>query len=223
MIFLQICVFFSWIVHSVWASNIPLVSKMSLEPTLNSTTLANLTVVPPANPGRSRSFIDAVYAEVLHMSIIYPTASFVQAQLTSVSGPTIDPTKLSDVRLIFKIHGEDAFYTIFVQNKEHGGWNSPQVVRQEPPPQDGVLPSGLGMDILVADLLIKDAGYGQDYEAVDVRWPTNYPIAKQQVYYFFHMAGDYPSMVAVGADSHEVIARNESENDWISTKVAETD
>ena len=134
-----------------------------------------------------------------------------EAQLTSTFGPTTDPTTLTDVRLIFKIHGEDGFYTIFVQNTSWGGWRAPQIVSHYPPPQNGLLPSDLGMDILVADSLLKDAGYRQDYDAVDVRWPINMPIARQQVYYYFQMVGNLPSMVAVGAKDGSVIAQNSVE------------
>jgi len=63
----------------------------------------------------------------------------------------------------------------------------------------------------VADSLLKDAGYRQDYDAVDVRWPINMPIARQQVYYYFQMVGNLPSMVAVGAKDGSVIAQNSVE------------
>jgi len=200
------------------SSAIPLSSTIALQSPSNSANSfpTNLTVIQPTNGGKSNRarFIDSVYAEVLHMAILYPGATFLEVQLTSVTGPTIDPTKLTDVRLIFGIQGEDDFYTIFVQNTPWGAWATPHVLAQRPPAQDGVLPSGLGMDILVADLLLKDAGYRQEYEAVDVRWPTNFPTAKQQVYYFFRMAGDAPSIVAVGARDRSIIAQNSAQDGW---------
>lgn len=211
MIVLPILVLMSWATSPGSSSTTPLTSTTALKPTFNSTNPPSLAVLPPANNSSPKRFVDAVYAEVLHMSILYPTASFVEAQLTSTFGPTTDPTTLTDVRLIFKIHGEDGFYTIFVQNTSWGGWRAPQIVSHYPPPQNGLLPSDLGMDILVADSLLKDAGYRQDYDAVDVRWPINMPIARQQVYYYFQMVGNLPSMVAVGAKDGSVIAQNSVE------------
>lgn len=61
------------------------------------------------------------------------------------------------------------------------------------------------MDIVLADILLKEAGYTQDYDAVDVRWPTSYTPRNEQVYYFFHMEeGTHPLVVAVGARDRRV-------------------
>lgn len=223
MITSQILTLLLWTAALALSSTIPLTSAIALEAPLNSTISPNDTNISPANPGRTKLFNETVYAEVLHMSILYPTASFVRVQVTSAIGPTVFPTDLTDVRLIFKMHGEDGFYTIFVQNNDYGGWASPQIVRQEPPPQGGVLPAALGMDILMADSLLKAAGYGQKYEAVDIGWPTNYPIARQQVFYFFLMEGDLPSLVGVGARDHEVIAEYSTAKEVFNTTGTETE
>lgn len=55
------------------------------------------------------------------------------------------------------------------------------------------------MDIAEADNLLKAAGYTQEYDFVDVRWPTRYRLDRQQVFYFFHMEGAGPAVAAVGA------------------------
>lgn len=61
------------------------------------------------------------------------------------------------------------------------------------------------MDIVVADELIKEAGYVGSYEAVDVRWPTGLPLGKEQPYYRFLMEGDRPDVVYVGVNDRRVM------------------
>lgn len=36
---------------------------------------------------------------------------------------------------------------------------------------------------------MKAAGFGQRYEAVDVRWPSEFPVEWQQALYFFQIEG----------------------------------
>ena len=69
-----------------------------------------------------------------------------------------------------------------------------------------MLPSSLGMDITEADQLIKAAGFGQEYEAVDIRWPNPFPAEWQEVLYYFLMDGESPSVVTVGATDRKVRA-----------------
>ena len=68
-----------------------------------------------------------------------------------------------------------------------------------PPEDDGVLPSMFGMDIVDAVRKMKAAGFGQGFEAVDVRWPGEFPQEEQQALYLFQMVGGEVDFVAVGA------------------------
>ena len=85
------------------------------------------------------------------------------------------------------------------------------------PEDDGVLPSMFGMDIVDADNRMKAAGFGQRYDAVDVRWPSMFPGEYQQALYLFQIVGDDLDFVAVGARNGQVtpvyntVASDESE------------
>ncbi len=85
-----------------------------------------------------------------------------------------------------------------------GDWASPRFTADAWPAGNNVLPSRLGMDIVFADALIKEAGYWGPYEAVDVKWPKGLPLGKEQAYYCFLMEGDRPTSVYVGTTDQEV-------------------
>ncbi len=86
-----------------------------------------------------------------------------------------------------------------------GEWASPRFTADAWPAENNVLPSQLGMDIVLADALIKQAGYWGPYEAVDVKWPKGLSLGKEQAYYCFLMEGNRPTYVYVGTTDQEVL------------------
>lgn len=71
------------------------------------------------------------------------------------------------------------------------------MLNKEPPQDDGALPFEIDMDIIEANQLLRQAGFANKYDAVDVRRPTDVPQELQEVYYIFSMVGAGPSYVAV--------------------------
>ena len=86
-----------------------------------------------------------------------------------------------------------------------GEWAAPRFLKQPWPAGNNVLPSRLGMDIVLADELVKKAGYVGPYDAVDVKWPKGLPLGKEQPYYCFFMEGDRPGPVYVGMNDQRVM------------------
>ena len=112
---------------------------------------------------------------------------------------------LNDIRLIFRLRRQDRDYTIFRSNDLDGGWQAPQINPVPPSATCGNLPARLDTDILVADVVMRDAKYHGAFEAVDVRWLTDISVTTQQAYYVFHMIGQGPSYVAVGVTDRQVV------------------
>ena len=187
----------------------PSVSLINSDPTLNITFPTDRNISPALNASNGISshtrFNDTVHIGVVATLRKFPTARFLQVQITPDDGPTGDPELLTDVKLIFAL---TASATIYVEMLEWGQWGVPRVVPHPPPPDDAPLPPNIDLDLLDADRLIKQAGFMQFYDTVDVRWPTDIPLSRQQVYYLFGMVGDGPSEIAVGVRDHIVQARD---------------
>jgi hypothetical protein len=162
----------------------------------NAAVLTNRKIFAPINTSHDNliRFNDTVYDAVITTTLQYPKAVFIQVQATAQYGPTRDPEEIQDVRLLFDLDGK----TLFVEMREWGQWGLPRLTQTRPPPGNGPLPLHIAMDLPQADLLIKNAGYNEPYDAVDVRWPIEIPHARQQIYYFFGMIGAQPFTVAVG-------------------------
>lgn len=60
------------------------------------------------------------------------------------------------------------------------------------------------MDIKEVENFLKTAGYTQEHDAINMRWPTDYPLAIQQAFYFLYLAGAKPSVVAIGVRDRSV-------------------
>lgn len=86
-----------------------------------------------------------------------------------------------------------------------GVWNVPYIISQPWPAGYNVLPSRLVMDIVLADELMKRAGYVGPYEAVDVSWPEGLPVGSEEAYYCFIMEGNQPDFVYVGVNDGRVM------------------
>ena len=67
------------------------------------------------------------------------------------------------------------------------------------------MPSRLAMDIVLADELIKKAGYVGPYDAVDVSWPKGLRVGTEEAYYCFLMEGSQPDFVYVGVNDQRVM------------------
>ncbi|KAL2040383.1 hypothetical protein N7G274_006826 [Stereocaulon virgatum] len=158
--------------------------------------LINREIFAPTNTSHDNliRFNDTVHDAVITTILQYPKAVFILVQATAKHGPTRDPEEIQDVRLIFDLNGK----SLYVEMREWGQWGAPRLTQTRTPPGNGPLPLHIAMDLPQADLLIKNAGYNQPYDAVDVRWPIAIPHARQQVYYLFGMIGAQPFTVAVG-------------------------
>ncbi len=85
-----------------------------------------------------------------------------------------------------------------------GTWESPRFSLTPFVEGYNALSARLGMDIVFADALIKGAGYGGAYEAVDLKWPRGLRLGYDQPYYCFLMEGDRPDVVYVGLNDRVV-------------------
>ena len=88
---------------------------------------------------------------------------------------------------------------------EWGVWTLPRFILQPMPAGYNVLPSRLVMDIVLADELMKMAGYVGPYEGVDVSWPRGLRLGREEAYYCFLMEGDQPDFVYVGVNDGRVM------------------
>ena len=86
-----------------------------------------------------------------------------------------------------------------------GVWTLPRFIMQPWPARYNILPSRLVMDIVLADELIKEAGYVGPYEGVDVSWPKGLRVGAEEAYYCFLMKGNQPDLVYVGVNDGRVM------------------
>ena len=195
----------------------------------NATTTAGLatdTISAPtiASNGNLVRFNDTVYNAVITTIIQYPKAVFLEVQATADGDSTADPEEIRDVRLIFDLNGK----ALYVEMREWGQWGPPRMTKNNPPVGNGPLPLQIAMDLPQADLLIKNAGFREPYDAVDVRWPIDIPKSRQQIYYFFWMVGPQPFTLAVGTRDSIVQANSavgsavDVGDGWLSGNVTST-
>ncbi|KAK0507583.1 hypothetical protein JMJ35_010106 [Cladonia borealis] len=168
------------------------VSNASSAPDI-STALDIATALNGSNPTRAplNVLISQAYLSTIQL---YHGAILLEAHATARSRPALTPAPLTDVRLIFS-YGPSR--TIYREMQQWGVWGPPRVLQKIPPQDDGALPFEIEMDIVEANILLRQAGFTDKYDAVDVRSPTDVPQQLRQVYYIFAMVGDGPSYVAV--------------------------
>ena len=179
-------------------------SLLSLKALTENSTNTQLSSNSAVSLYRSRIPLnDTVSAKVRETLVQFNSAAFRELQVTSTLGPTTDPERLLDVRLLFTAgHG-----SIYVDMTNiWGQWVDPRFSVQPLPEGYHDLPSRLGMDIILADELKKNAGYVGSYEAVDVRWPNGLRLGNNQPYYRFWMEGNRPDFVYVGVNDQRVMA-----------------
>ena len=128
-------------------------------------------------------------------------AILLEAQATARRRPVLTPATLTDVRLILAY---GASRTIYREMHEWGVWGPPRVLRKPPPQNDGPLPFEIEMDIVEANNLLRQAGFTDKYDIVDVRLPRDIPQRLQQVFYIFSMVGNGPPSIAVSTSDGSV-------------------
>ena len=155
------------------------------------------------------SFHEIVRTAHIRTITQYPRARLVSVQASTIGDPTDDPEKLQDVRLVFAIPDRSPYQTLIVQmSNVWGSWLAPVFSMDHPPPNHGDLPLDFGMDIVMADLLIKAHGYHRKYWWANVAWPENLAQTRLQVYYIFEMEQGEPGetdAVFVGAIDQSVV------------------
>ena len=178
-------------------------SLLSLNAVLENNTSTNLSSNAEISLYSPRIPLnDTVYAKVREVLVDSASATFREVQVTSTIGPTTNPELLLDVRLLFS----SGIGTMYVEMTGIWGvWALPRYSVQPWPAGNNVLPSRIGLDIVFADELIKNAGYVGPYEAVDVKWPKGLPLGKEQPYYCFVMEGNRPDFVYVGVNNQRVL------------------
>ena len=171
----------------------------------HATNITTLAQSSDTNLSDRISFVDVIYDGVRVTRTRYRSAVFREAQAASIIGPTTNPHYLTDMRLIFSVKQGDYRSIYLEMTATWPQWGEPRLTTTVTPEDDGVLPSMFGMDIVEADRRMKAAGFGQRYDAVDIRWPGSFPIEWQQALYFFQMDGDDLDFVTVGARDGQVI------------------
>ena len=186
--------------------NIVTATNLTLNDALNASTASNTSSAPEISPvlnndttlngsSLAREPLNILISEAYLSTIeLYHGAVLLEAHATARRRPALTPTPLTDVRLIFS-YGPS--HTIYREMREWGVWGPPRVLVKTPPADDGALPFEIEMDIEEASILLRQAGFTDKYDAVDLRKPKDVPQALQQVYYIFSMVGDGPSYVAV--------------------------
>lgn len=88
-----------------------------------------------------------------------------------------------------------------------GIWDYPHMSLEIPPEGNNVLPARIAMDVVVADELMKRAGWVGAYSAVYLIWPQGLSLGKEQAYYCFMMERGGPEAVYVGTNDGSVATR----------------
>ena len=186
--------------------NIVTTTNLTLNDALNTSTASNTSSAPDISPvlnnytalngsSLARAPLNILISEAYLSTIeVYHGAVLLEAHATARSRPALTPAPLTDVRLIFS-YGRSR--TIYREMRQWGVWGPPRVLVRIPPADDGALPFEIEMDIEEASTLLRQAGFTDKYDAVDLRKPNNVPQELQQVYYIFSMVGDGPSYVGV--------------------------
>lgn len=136
--------------------------------------------------------------------LLSPLQAFRELQATPSIGSTTNPEDLTSVRLLFSI-GRG---TLEMQMSDVWGiWDYPHMSLEIPPEGNNVLPARIAMDVVVADELMKRAGWVGAYSAVYLIWPQGLSLGKEQPYYCFMMERDGPETVYVGTNDGSVATR----------------
>ena len=181
-------------------------SLLSLNAVLKNSTTTHLVSQPYLSPyGPPTPLIDAVYTKVREISRDYHSFAFRELQVTSIRGPTTSTELLLDVRLLFSDRHPGSGSGYVDMTSRWGTWGAVRFSETPFPEGYNILPTRLGMDIVLADELMKRAGYLGSYLGSIAKWPVGLPMAKDQPYYCFLMEADQPAFVWVGMNDQIVM------------------
>lgn len=97
----------------------------------------------------------------------YPGAELYEADGTASGGPTTDPAKIDQLRVVFSnVHNT----TVIIKETAYGKFGKPQLL-QEPWLDDVVIQWPVKMDLPQANKLKEEAGYTKPYGGVTLRNP----------------------------------------------------
>jgi len=97
----------------------------------------------------------------------YPEAQLYEADGTASGGPTTDPAKINQLRVVFRNVNNS---TVIIKETGYGEFGKPQLI-PEPWLEDVVIQWPVKMDLPEANKLKEKAGYVKPYGAVTLRNP----------------------------------------------------
>jgi hypothetical protein len=97
----------------------------------------------------------------------YPGAELYEVDGTASGGPTTDPAKIDQLRVVF---GNVKNTTVIIEETAYGEFGKPQLLH-EPWLEDVVIQWPVKMDLPQANKLKKEAGYTKPYTGVTLRNP----------------------------------------------------
>jgi hypothetical protein len=97
----------------------------------------------------------------------YPEAKLYEADGTASSGPTTDPAKIDQLRVVFQNVDNT---TVIIKEVSYGEFGEPKLI-PEPWLEDIVIQWPIGLDLPEANKLKEEAGYKDPYGAVTLRNP----------------------------------------------------
>ena len=97
----------------------------------------------------------------------YPEAKLYEADGVATGGPTTDPAKIDQLRVVFRNVGNT---TVIIKEIAYGEFGQPQLIR-EPWLEDVVIQWPISMDLPQANKLKEEAGFKNPYTTVTLRNP----------------------------------------------------
>lgn len=113
------------------------------------------------------SFNGRVNIAIRIVSDHYPDAKLYEANGTASLGPTTDPAKINQLRVVFQNSNNT---TVIIKETGYGDFGAPQLI-SEPWLEDVVIQWPINMDLPQANQLKEAAGYLNSYGAVTLRNP----------------------------------------------------
>lgn len=128
------------------------------------------------------SFNGAVNIAVRIVTEQYPQAKLYEAQGTASGGPTNDPNKIDQLKVVFRNANNT---TVIIQSTQWGEFGEPKLI-PFPWVEDVVIQWPVDMDLPKANDLKNEAGYTEPYGAVTLRNPLGPTVSNP----YFIFGGD---------------------------------
>lgn len=112
----------------------------------------------------------------------YPEAKLYEAEGTASGGPTTDPAKIDQLRVVFRNVNNT---TVIIEETGYGEFGEPKLI-ESPWVEDVVIQWPIKMDLDEANKLKEEAGYKEPYGAVTLR----NPLGPKRTNPFFIFGGD---------------------------------